>query len=141
MLSRSWTPEEDRILLQLVAQCKKTGMTRVQTFEVAGERLGRSSNACYLRWKSVTSNRKGVELDSAPHRKRCSEMVGELMERIEGLEQRLDENHAQVRQWIRESQKMREEMKFFETLLLEEYQLLLTLLNKNKPSARLHQLD
>lgn len=134
-MSRSWTPEEDRNLLQWVAQLKKSGMSRTQTFETIGERLERSSNACYLRWKNLI-NRTGAPVTT----NRGSEW-SELKERLNQLEKRVDSNREEMQQWIRESRKLREEMRFFEALLMEEYQLLLDLLNKNNRSVRLHQTD
>ncbi|PTM59980.1 Myb-like DNA-binding domain-containing protein [Desmospora activa] len=140
-MSRSWTPEEDRNLLHWVAQCKKTGMSRTQTFDIIGERLERSSNACYLRWKSLI-NRKGIEPGTAIDKlSEWSHEYQKLKERLNQLEQQVGSNDEKMEQWIRESRKLREEMRFFETLLLEEYQLLLNLLNKNNRSARLHQAD
>lgn len=83
-------------------------------------------------------------MEPPPTEKRWTERDGEyqqLKERLYQLEQQINTNNEEMRQWIRENRKLREEMKFFETLLLEEYQLLLNLLNKNRRSARLQQLD
>jgi RsfA family transcription factor len=48
----NWTPEDDKILIQLVQQFVHEGKTQLAAFEEAAEQLRRSSAACAFRWNS-----------------------------------------------------------------------------------------
>ncbi len=48
------------------------------------------------------------------------------------LEKRLEQIQAQVRDLLRENHKMKMDLKFFELMLLEEYQLLIQLIGKEQ---------
>ncbi|GGA55168.1 hypothetical protein GCM10007416_30480 [Kroppenstedtia guangzhouensis] len=132
-VSRPWNPKEDRFLLSILDDGRELGMSRNQSFAKAAMKLRRSPRACLTRWKALTVRDKSTVTVRAnrpdfPH----------LRDRIRQLEQKLDTNQTQMRELIKENRRMREEMKFFEIMLLEEYQLLISLLEKKQNSARLH---
>lgn len=142
-MPRSWKPEEDRLLWQLVLRCKKLGMTRKQTFEWVAVKLNRTENACYVRWKGLAKKGKEVDLTSAPRNGKWSDIEQEqksLKGKVEELQKQIESNHTQLDYLLKENRKLREEIKFFELLLVEEYQLLLGLMSKKNRNARIHQL-
>ncbi|OYD09020.1 hypothetical protein [Paludifilum halophilum] len=143
-MPRSWSADEDRSLLQWVTNCRKIGMTRKQTFEMVAEKLNRSENACYARWKKIVKRVRDVESSGSPRHKKGAEMEKEpqsIRNRMDELEQITRTNHDQLDRLLKENRKLREEMKFFEQLLMEEYQLLVHLLSNKNRNARIHQLE
>jgi RsfA family transcription factor len=143
LLPRSWTPEEDRLLLQWVNHCRKMGMARIQSFESAGDKLGRSANACYVRWVTLTKRDSEAVSSTADKRKKWRELENEhsaIRERIDQLEDLLRSRQKQVEQLVKENKKLKEEMKFFELMLVEQYRILVNLLNKKDRDVRIHHL-
>ncbi|MFC4077039.1 hypothetical protein [Salinithrix halophila] len=63
-----------------------------------------------------------------------------LKEKIRQLENTIQEGQTQLGDLLRENRKLRQEMKFFELMLLEEYNLLVSLMNKKNPKPRLQHL-
>jgi len=63
-----------------------------------------------------------------------------LTERIKKLEEKLETSQDEIKKLIVENRKIREEMRFFETMLLEEYRLLNSLMDKRRPKSRIHRL-
>lgn len=132
-VSRPWTMKEDRFLLSVVDQGRQLGITPSRSFAKAAMKLKRSPHDCIIRWKALTVRDKGSVTITANRPD-----YSHLRERIKQLEQKLDTNQTQLRELIKENRRMREEMRFFEIMLLEEYQLLISLLEKKQSHARLH---
>lgn len=61
----------------------------------------------------------------------------QLKERIDKLEKVIESQQKQYETLLKENHKLKGDMKFFEIMLLEEYQLLLELLGKRN-HARIH---
>ncbi|PTX55171.1 Myb-like DNA-binding protein [Melghirimyces profundicolus] len=131
-MSRSWSPEEDRMLLRWVTQCRQLGMSRADTFASVADRLDRSESVCFSRWKVLSK-----EAAKAQARQPNSST---LQERIRRLEEKLEANQNEMKKLMEENRKTREEMRFFEIMLLEEYRILISLLDKKNPKPRLHRL-
>lgn len=55
-----------------------------------------------------------------------------LDSRLSRLEEQMEKVQSQLEQLIRENQKIKQDFKFFELMLLEEYQLLVHLLKKDQ---------
>ena len=53
-------------------------------------------------------------------------------QQLSSLENRLEQIQAQVKDLLRENHKMKTDLKFFELMLLEEYHLLIQLLNREQ---------
>ncbi|MFD1427344.1 hypothetical protein JOD24_002329 [Kroppenstedtia sanguinis] len=132
-MSRPWNPKEDRFLLSLVDQDRQRGLTPSRSFAQAAMKLKRSPQACAIRWKELTFRDEETVTVTAARTD-----PSHLRERIKQLEQKLDTNQTQLGELIKENRRMREEMKFFEVMLLEEYQLLISLLEKKQNNARIH---
>jgi chromosome segregation ATPase len=66
--------------------------------------------------------------------------VDQLQERLEVLEAKLAAYEEEIGQCRSEQTKLKKEMHFFEMMLLEEYHLLLQLLEKEKTGIRLHHI-
>jgi septal ring factor EnvC (AmiA/AmiB activator) len=64
----------------------------------------------------------------------------QLQQRLRQLEEKLDWCEEQLKLCHQENKKLKKDMRFFETMLLEEYHLLLQLLEKDKTGIRLHHL-
>lgn len=134
-MSRSWNPKEDRFLLSLVEHCRHLGWNRSQTFEQTAKRLKRTPGACFARWKALTvCDRRKVSA------KTKGQEFPKLQERIRHLEEKLKDNQEQMKDLIEQNRRMREEMRFFEIMLLEEYQLLISLLEQKQSKAKLQSL-
>ncbi|MCS1350098.1 SANT/Myb-like DNA-binding domain-containing protein [Mechercharimyces sp. CAU 1602] len=133
-MARPWSNEEDRLLLQFVQVGRRSGLDRTKIFDKISERLGRSANACYKRWKYLTST-----VSSNSEQDVRSE-IQHWQSRIERLEKLIENNHEQMQQLADESKKLRKEMKFFEMMLIEEYNLLLKLIEPQNPSVRLQSI-
>ncbi|SFS44671.1 hypothetical protein [Marininema halotolerans] len=137
-MSRSWNEEDDRMLFYWVMTCKRLGMSRNRTFVTASQKLGRNEEECLLRWKDLSSR----EVNPPSYlNQNWAELNGEplsMRERVQRLEDKIHASQMQVEQLLKENRKLREEMKFFEMLLLEEYQLLVTLLDRKKSKAKIH---
>ncbi|SMO59682.1 Myb-like DNA-binding domain-containing protein [Melghirimyces algeriensis] len=131
MLSRPWRMEEDELLVKWVDRFRKMGMSRSETFEYIAEQLNRSAKACNERWNILrrsTHHYSGKKNDSSQK------------SRWKYMEEKLEANSQEIRQLIQENRRMREEMRFFEKMLLEEYQLLIRLLEQKQPKGRIHRL-
>lgn len=97
--------------------------------------MKRSPDACFARWKALTvRGREGVAVKA-----KGPEFLN-LQERIRHLEEKLESNQEQMKDLIKENRRMREEMRFFEMMLLEEYHLLISLLDQKQSKARLQGL-
>ncbi|MGI6473015.1 MAG: hypothetical protein ACOX0J_01505 [Thermoactinomyces vulgaris] len=55
-----------------------------------------------------------------------------LDQQLSSLENRLEQIQAQVKDLLRENHKLKTDLKFFELMLLEEYHLLIQLLNRDQ---------
>jgi cell division septum initiation protein DivIVA len=55
-----------------------------------------------------------------------------LDQQLSDLENRLEQIQAQVKDLLRENHKLKTDLKFFELMLLEEYHLLIQLLNRDQ---------
>lgn len=64
----------------------------------------------------------------------------EIQQRLKQLEERLAWCEQRLAACQQENEKLKKDMRFFEAMLLEEYHLLLELLEKNKTEIRLHHL-
>lgn len=63
-----------------------------------------------------------------------------LQKRLLEIEEKLAQYEQEISNNRREQNKLKSEMRFFESMLLEEYHLLLQLLEKDKTGIRLHHL-
>jgi hypothetical protein len=68
------------------------------------------------------------------------ENIEQLQKRLLALEAKLQAYEQEIGKYRSEQGKLKKEMHFFEMMLLEEYQLLLQLLDKDKTEIRLHHL-
>jgi hypothetical protein len=66
------------------------------------------------------------------------ENIEQLQKRLLALEAKLQAYEQEIGNCRSEQGKLKKEMHFFEMMLLEEYQLLLQLLDKDKTEIRLH---
>lgn len=66
--------------------------------------------------------------------------VEQLQERLEALEAKLATYEEQIGKCRTEQSKLKKDMHFFEMMLLEEYHLILQLLEKDKTEIRLHHI-
>jgi chromosome segregation ATPase len=64
----------------------------------------------------------------------------QLQKRLIEIEEKLASCEQELSIYKSEQSKLKKEMRFFESMLLEEYHLLLQLLEKDKTGIRLHQL-
>jgi chromosome segregation ATPase len=64
----------------------------------------------------------------------------QLQKRLLEIEEKLANYELEMRSYKSEHNKLKKEMRFFESMLLEEYHLLLQLLEKDKTGIRLHHL-
>ncbi|BCU82697.1 hypothetical protein JIR001_24800 [Polycladomyces abyssicola] len=137
-MSRSWSEEEDRMLIHWVTLCQKVGLTRKKVFEKAAEKIGKTPNACYERWKQIQSTHQEMSwISSKKIRNQWEREQKQLKERIDKLEKVIESQQKQYETLLKENHKLKGDMKFFEIMLLEEYQLLLELLGKRN-HARIH---
>jgi hypothetical protein len=137
-LSRSWSEEEDRKLIHWVTLCQKVGLAKKQVFEKTAEKIGKTPNACYERWNQIQStHQKTSRISMKKFRNQWEREQKELTERIDKLEKMIESQQKQYETLLKENRKLKGDMKFFEMLLLEEYQLLLKLLGKRN-HARIH---
>jgi len=137
-LSRSWSEEEDRKLIHWVTLCQKVGLAKKQVFEKTAEKIGKTPNSCYERWKQIQSApRETSWISSKKFRNQWEREQKQLTERIDKLEKLVESQQKQYETLLKENQKLKGDMKFFEMMLLEEYHLLLELLGKRN-HARIH---
>ncbi|GGE20028.1 hypothetical protein GCM10011571_22470 [Marinithermofilum abyssi] len=130
-------------MLQWVNHCKKMGMARIPSFESAGDKLGRSANACYVRWVMLTKRDSEAGSSTTDKRRKWRQLENKhsaIRGRIDQLEDLLRSRQEQVEQLVKENKQLKEEMKFFERMLVEQYQLLVKLLNKKDRDVRIHHL-
>lgn len=64
----------------------------------------------------------------------------QLQKRLLEIEEKLACYEQEIGSYKSEQTKLKKEMRFFESMLLEEYHLLLQLLEKDKTGIRLHHL-
>jgi hypothetical protein len=64
----------------------------------------------------------------------------QLQKRLLEIEEKLAYCEQELCKYKSEQTRMRKEMRFFESMLLEEYHLLLQLLEKDKTGIRLHHI-
>lgn len=64
----------------------------------------------------------------------------QLQKRLLEIEEKLAYYEHELGMYKKEQTKLKKEMRFFESMLLEEYHLLLQLLEKDKTGIRLHHI-
>lgn len=64
----------------------------------------------------------------------------QLQKRLFEIEKKLAYYEQELGMYKKEQTKLKKEMRFFESMLLEEYHLLLQLLEKDKTGIRLHHI-
>jgi chromosome segregation ATPase len=64
----------------------------------------------------------------------------QIQKRLVEIEEKLAMYEQEIGIYKKEQTKLKKEMRFFESMLLEEYHLLLQLLEKDKTGIRLHHL-
>ncbi|SDX50861.1 Myb-like DNA-binding domain-containing protein [Marininema mesophilum] len=136
-MSRSWNEEDDQMLCYWVSACRRSGMSRNRTFTTVAQKMGRDEEECFLRWKDFSVG----ETNPSSYLNKWAGLNSEplsMLERVQRLEDRIQASQVHIEQLLKENRKLREEMKFFEMLLLEEYQLLVKLLDRKKPKAKIH---
>jgi predicted nucleic acid-binding Zn-ribbon protein len=137
-LSRSWSEEEDRMLIHWVNLCQQVGLDKKQVFEKTAEKMGKTSSACCERWKQIESTHQETSwISSKKFPNQWEREQKQLKERIDKLETLIESQQKQYETLLKENQKLKGDMKFFEMLLLEEYQLLLKILGKRN-HVRIH---
>ncbi|MDN4595361.1 hypothetical protein [Polycladomyces subterraneus] len=137
-MSRSWSEEEDRKLIHWVTLCQKVGLAKKQVFEKTSEKIGKTPSACYERWKQIQSTHQETSwISTKKFQNQWEREQNQLTERIDQLEKVIESQQKQYETLLKENRKLKGDMKFFETLLLEEYKLLLELLGKRN-HARIH---
>lgn len=126
------------MLIHWVILCQKVGLAKKQIFEKTAEKIGITPNACYERWRQIqNTHREPSWISSQNFRNQWEREQKQLKERIEKLEKLIESQQKLHEILLKENRKLKGDMKFFEMLLLEEYQLLLELLGKRN-HARIH---
>ncbi|MBA4492814.1 hypothetical protein ACFO25_09010 [Paenactinomyces guangxiensis] len=75
------------------------------------------------------------------HAEDLSSEIRALRERLACLEKKIELAEQRLDQLVKENQKLNQDMRFFELMLLEEYHLLLQLLGKDQSNLRIHSLE
>ncbi len=63
--SNGWTPEDDRVLTEIVLDGLRKRKTQIESFKRAGRKLDRTYKACGFRWNKVIREHFTAEIEQA----------------------------------------------------------------------------
>jgi chromosome segregation ATPase len=133
-LSKPWTKQETKFLFYWVKQGQMYGYHSKELFRWIARQLGRSEEECQLQWRRSQPSYSMAQLQSTDSHKETEE----LKIRLKQLEEKLNQYRQKTEQISEENKRLKRDIRFFEMVLLEEYQLLLQLLNQEGKPFRIH---
>ncbi len=136
-MSKPWTKQETRFLFYWLREGQNYGYHPKELFQWIARQLGRSVEECQLKWQGSHPSLATAHLQSRDAHKETEQ----LKERLKRLEETINQYRQRMEQISEENKKLKKDIRFFEMVLLEEYQLLLQLLNKEGKPFRIHSED
>lgn len=116
---KKWHEQEDQYLCQLMEKGRQRNWKDHYILHFISHRLGRTVKEC---------------------QERLQQQLNESLtkQRINQLEVRMNKHQEQLQQLIQDNEKLKRDLRFYEAMLFEQYQLVLRILGENTHFLHTH---
>ncbi|SFI96898.1 hypothetical protein [Thermoflavimicrobium dichotomicum] len=131
-MASQWTSLEEQFLIYWMNQGRMYQWDSMLLLDWIGKQLQRSRTDCMKHWERLCASFNQEER---------TVLISQAKPNDSTLRHRMQRLEEQLEKIMKENEKLKRDMRFFESVLLEEYQLLLHLVNKDQGKLRIHRAD